>query len=765
MMIKNKLKSGFTLVELMIFFVFITLLIAASTPLITKKVKDLPLRVYHGKFVCYMDENGGLVQELYNTSGYVSGGAVTECTFTPPKNASLYRIEMIGAGAGGYDYYSDRGRDNTTKQAKYVSGKGSLCPYWGGCEANTHIVPTNQQFKQYFQGAEYRKAVRVQSAQNGQGIALPSYVAMNINRLNWEFTSDYKELAEYANLYYNNLDFEGARKYQSEHSDTLTTDMINDYKNRNASFASALGMWTHRLATIHAYSAYSGNSSDLSSNNPYFDLVYSDYFRDIFNSFYKVTETVEKEDGTNDTVVKYYKKLSTIKPLGDNYNDNNVELYGGYGGNGGYLVYNGYLDFNQYSSSNGGVVASPIDMSGVVSYLQNMGNNKIQTVYLEAPATGGICGSSKSAPSNSSLSNKEVTAEELEANKDQEIKAEDGEDGLFVGLSLWNNTRCASILTQAEGGEGAAVEYGIDTNSVVDNGMAPEGDADQRYLVKKTRVSSGSENPVFGPKNGKSASGVAAAGGNTDQESIEVGVGIGYDTVYFTTSSVLDANPTLYIDTTLQDITYKLGYNGSAGNYKTFWATSLDGDCTFEVPEGGEVVDKNTIGNLANMEAKLQTTISCNNDSIVYSVSGGSYNTGTKSITHSQFENMGKYIDWLKANPNGTPPKYSSTFKINEEDEWASDTSKMSKSKYKSANNIFSRYTLNGDYGAGGTAPYIVDHCMTPQGYYNASMARINGTTVNVYGETFKELECDPETDIEIHEAQPGKGGAIIISW
>ena len=37
---KLKLKSGFTLVELMVFFIFISLLMAAATPIITKRVKN-----------------------------------------------------------------------------------------------------------------------------------------------------------------------------------------------------------------------------------------------------------------------------------------------------------------------------------------------------------------------------------------------------------------------------------------------------------------------------------------------------------------------------------------------------------------------------------------------------------------------------------------------------------------------------------------------------------------------------------------------------
>ena len=48
----NKIKKGFTLIELMIFFVFISLVLAAAAPLITKKVKNIPTRRPHGTFIC-----------------------------------------------------------------------------------------------------------------------------------------------------------------------------------------------------------------------------------------------------------------------------------------------------------------------------------------------------------------------------------------------------------------------------------------------------------------------------------------------------------------------------------------------------------------------------------------------------------------------------------------------------------------------------------------------------------------------------------------
>ena len=106
----NNLRAGFTLVELMVFFLFISILIAASTPLITKRIKSVPSRTYHGKFLCYRDDMGQLHGDYYNAAGkkvkeapVVSADSII---FEPPKRAAVFKVEMVGAGAGGYNNYT-----------------------------------------------------------------------------------------------------------------------------------------------------------------------------------------------------------------------------------------------------------------------------------------------------------------------------------------------------------------------------------------------------------------------------------------------------------------------------------------------------------------------------------------------------------------------------------------------------------------------------------------------------------------------------------
>ncbi len=125
------LRQGFTLVELMIFFIFISILLAASTPIITKQAKNIPLKMHHGKYICYGDRH-----EYYNATRLVSSGA--GCKFTPPKRASLFKLELVGAGAGGYSYleppYETMDQEvynfslANAQNACSVEGKGVTCP-------------------------------------------------------------------------------------------------------------------------------------------------------------------------------------------------------------------------------------------------------------------------------------------------------------------------------------------------------------------------------------------------------------------------------------------------------------------------------------------------------------------------------------------------------------------------------------------------------------------------------------------------------------
>ena len=168
---KDNLKLGFTLVELMVFFVFISLVLAVSAPIITKKVRQIPERVPHGKFVC----KGGS-WSLYNTSRLIASG--WGCEFKPPKKTALFRIELVGAGAGGYELHEEV--EDTWDDRDYdmaLSAVSSAC----GVEGNGITCPPNPILRQALKGASFTVSTMSPSAFKGSdvtetyvGVAYPS---------------------------------------------------------------------------------------------------------------------------------------------------------------------------------------------------------------------------------------------------------------------------------------------------------------------------------------------------------------------------------------------------------------------------------------------------------------------------------------------------------------------------------------------------------------------------------------------------------------
>lgn len=154
---KHNNKSGFTLVELMVFFIFISLVLAASTPIITKRVKNIPIKIHHGKYICKPG-----YQAYYNSTRLVSEESVAQCSFKPPKRASLYKVEMIGGGAGGYDYTVH------WEDEQQGSGKYTLT---GGYSGDGYTNPTDAQLWKIFYQADFTYTTTAQGGGSGQSIS------------------------------------------------------------------------------------------------------------------------------------------------------------------------------------------------------------------------------------------------------------------------------------------------------------------------------------------------------------------------------------------------------------------------------------------------------------------------------------------------------------------------------------------------------------------------------------------------------------------
>ena len=92
--------GGFSMAEMLVVMLIMSF-IAIGVPAIHFKKTELKTkRSLHGRYECYYNGNT-LTQYYVNEEGGKTGPtAVTECTFTPPKNAIYFLVHAVGGGGG-----------------------------------------------------------------------------------------------------------------------------------------------------------------------------------------------------------------------------------------------------------------------------------------------------------------------------------------------------------------------------------------------------------------------------------------------------------------------------------------------------------------------------------------------------------------------------------------------------------------------------------------------------------------------------------------
>ena len=102
---KNKIMNAFSLAEVLITLLIVTILILASTPVITKK-KKIPTEP-HGKWMCTLNAQGQYVvwqngnAKDMNDADTWDLTNMNKCVFKVPKNARNFAITAVGGGGGG----------------------------------------------------------------------------------------------------------------------------------------------------------------------------------------------------------------------------------------------------------------------------------------------------------------------------------------------------------------------------------------------------------------------------------------------------------------------------------------------------------------------------------------------------------------------------------------------------------------------------------------------------------------------------------------
>ena len=98
-----KFKKGFTLVEVLAIMVIAAVILAAATPMITKKHRVKPEQVTHGRFECWWEGNQ-LKQRMISGDKVVEVKDMTSvgsCKFNPPANADKFLVQGVGGGGAG----------------------------------------------------------------------------------------------------------------------------------------------------------------------------------------------------------------------------------------------------------------------------------------------------------------------------------------------------------------------------------------------------------------------------------------------------------------------------------------------------------------------------------------------------------------------------------------------------------------------------------------------------------------------------------------
>ena len=103
---KNKrlrIFCGFSMVEMMLLLVIVSLMLASGVAVISKKHVKVPRLAVHGAYMCYV-KNNQLHEEKYLGSGLTNkilDQDTAQCVFTPPARASYFHIQATGGGGGG----------------------------------------------------------------------------------------------------------------------------------------------------------------------------------------------------------------------------------------------------------------------------------------------------------------------------------------------------------------------------------------------------------------------------------------------------------------------------------------------------------------------------------------------------------------------------------------------------------------------------------------------------------------------------------------
>lgn len=664
------LKQGFTLVELMVFFIFISILLAASTPIITKRAKNIPLKMHHGKYICY-----GNKYEYYNASRLVSSGA--GCKFTPPKRASLFKIELVGAGAGGYNYivppYETMDQEvynfslANAQNACSVEGKGVTCP-------------PDALLRELLKYAPFTLSVTSTSAGDGANV-YENYVGVSCPTISkgvdcWSprtIAYDCKQKVE------DGKDEEGNTIYKEVDSTC--------YRSSTQAEDDALDLYTCK----EIESAISKVASSIVNRT---SCGVNDWCRTLANEPF---------------ISPYKSQVEWFKGMISGFGNPGLIATGAgaKGGKGTKFYLDGYIDFCNHNNYQGnGCPSGNIKDSRYIK--DNQVKNYLSKLFTEFYVTGtvlskGSCSSNWGLTDYKEYPKTEVTTKNYKHGKN-------GRDVLhYNAIRAWG--ACTTNSDRPKGGEGGWLS--IDEGSSMIYGSTSTGSVKQGVDA----VPGLSALVQYGPYRAQLG----------DKET---------------------SIPAVSVRTELNTRHHTVGNGGGAAKPTVIkYVSSLNNDCIFNVGKGGPPIEPNTpAAEIKLLEESLETSLSCNNNTLYLWVEGGRYNTGIFNKDYPGFLNLsssGYYSDSI--------PRYETiVFGGN--------------SPYVSTD-VFTKYNIkNSNWGAGGHGNEIIDECTKPYGEYE--LKRMYGSNADkTIRKPIDRVECDETKSVYLQEAKSGSDGVIIISW
>lgn len=770
---KNK-KLGFTLVELMIFFLFISLILAATAPMITKKVKELPRRFNHGMFMCYRNEDGQLVEEYYNSSGLIDDrkriiteeqeAAGEECNFTPPNRAALFKIELIGAGAGGYDY-----NDATEESPERIFTWDPINGYKRNSELRNDYELTAQEIYDAYKDKKIIASVYTEDAGDAGKVFYRYFppiqdkarCIVDLLRKNVGCT-DSCNVGQNCKFY----------KYYMDKMNYSSSKLAKMWDNEDNPELSELKEYLRNLLSVANYDNDKVYCNTISTLQTMFSNELEDYVNGKGRSlFYSEDYTDRRRTFVRDLHGDKLDELCNKYILGD-YKDS---IEGDFSG--------GAISTSKQRKGGRGIwlnLVKDIKLTQNSSVTQMQ--NAIKTAFNNIEV-GRCPGGNMSCYAYTFVKSPVLTKKQKE---DKELNG-DNFDALYYNITKGDlfpadhvrkgSSKCGAYCSKNEDKNKTKKVNGDDVpfraairdgakfyynDTVATGAKSATSKLDLKTGLYDDTVAQPGKDATCGKTTGP-----AGCDANKDKNLSSYGIDgktslpepkgnekledIRFDNGFYLKDNV--QIPIISVKSELNHRTVKVGNGGAAGSKTVTVTPSIPDNCSFVVPRGGRVM--NSLDESVDV-SRLITSMTCTDDNggrFQVSALGGNGPSSDRGKTKSEVYSA------YEENKDGVY-------------EWTTSGSPAGQSPYIRDNAFTSRYNEHKpdiNFGQGGNPTKRIDKCTRYYGtiYKKIGDKAMEDLDVNGAGSEEVELDCrfNDEEWIEIKHATAGVGGMVMISW